>query len=244
MRRGRCRSSVCPEGRARLEAPASTRPFPTSPGAAWSIARHGFFGHRLGWLASVAQKGRMRSSPQRKPRPPLDAAKLNELALAYVGRFATTRAKLRSYLLRKVRERGWDDGPAADVEALAQRFAEQGYVDDAAYALAKSRSLTGRGYGLMRVEQSLRGAGVEEADGDPARQFAKEDCVAAALRFAERRRLGPFANEPLDRPGRERAIAKMVRAGHAFDLARTIVALPPGAPVDRLSLGDEQAYTD
>src|SRR5678816_4043514 len=110
----------------------------------------------------------MRSSPQRKPRPPLDAAKLNELALAYVGRFATTRAKLKTYLARKVRERGWDGGSAIDLEALAERFAEQGYVDDAAYALSKSRSLTGRGYGLRRVDQSLRMAGVEDEDAAPA----------------------------------------------------------------------------
>ena len=45
----------------------------------------------------------MRLAKQRKPRPPLNSEKLNELALAYVGRFATTRAKLRSYLKRKVR---------------------------------------------------------------------------------------------------------------------------------------------
>ena len=55
------------------------------------------------------------------------------------------------------------------VDALAERFAAQGYVDDAAYALSKSRSLTGRGYGARRVEQSLRIAGVEEADAKPAR---------------------------------------------------------------------------
>ena len=67
----------------------------------------------------------MRSSPQRKPRPPLNGETLNELALAYVGRFATTRAKLRSYLTRKVRERGWYDGPAVDLEVLAERFNQQ-----------------------------------------------------------------------------------------------------------------------
>ena len=38
-----------------------------------------------------------------------------------------------------------------DLDVLADRFAEHGYVDDAAYALAKSRSLTGRGYGKRRV---------------------------------------------------------------------------------------------
>ena len=180
----------------------------------------------------------MRHDRQRRPRPPLSSEKLHELALAYVGRFATTRAKLRTYLSRKVRERGWDDGPAPDFEAIAERFAAQGYVDDAAYALSKSRSLTGRGYGVRRVEQSLRTAGVEEQDAVPARENAKADRVEAALRFAERRRLGPFASEPADRKGRERALATMVRAGHGFGLARAIVDLRPGAEINLMELAD------
>jgi regulatory protein len=182
----------------------------------------------------------MRSSSKRKPRPPLNAKKLNELALAYVGRFATTRAKLRSYLVRKMRERGWDGGPAVDLEALAERFAEQGYVDDAAYALSKSRSLTVRGYGVRRVDQSLRLAGVEEPDAAPARDLAYSDAVESALRFAERRHLGPFASEAADRKMRERALGAMIRAGHSFSLARAIVDLPPGAEIDIEELSENR----
>jgi regulatory protein len=185
----------------------------------------------------------MRLSPQRKPRPPLNREKLSELALAYVGRFATTRAKLRSYLKRKVRERGWDGGPAADIDGLAERFAAQGYVDDAAYALSKSRSLTGRGYGLRRVEQSLHTAGVDEADGTAARDLARTDSVESALRFAERRRLGPFANQVGDRKSRERALAAMIRAGHGFGLARAILDLPPGTEIDVTNLSESNDLT-
>ena len=179
----------------------------------------------------------MRSSTKRKPRPPLDAAKLNELALAYVGRFATTRAKLKTYLARKVRERGWD-GPPLDLDALAERFATQGYVDDAAYALSKSRSLTARGYGLRRVDQSLHIAGVEEADAAPAQDFARSEAIDSALRFAERRHFGPFAREAVDRKLIERALGAMIRAGHNYRLARAILDLPPGAEIDVAELSE------
>src|SRR5437763_1626520 len=111
------------------------------------------------------KNGVMTRPGPRRPSPPLDESKLNELALRYVGRFATTRAKLRSYLARKVRERGWDGAREPDPVRIAERFAEQGYVDDAAYALAKSEALTGRGYGKRRVVEKLRAAGVEEDDG-------------------------------------------------------------------------------
>ncbi len=165
--------------------------------------------------------------------PPLDESKLNELTLRYVGRFSTTRAKLRSYLAHKIRERGWDGSREPDLAEIAERFAERGYIDDAAYALAKSEALTGRGYGKRRVVEGLRAAGVDEEDGVRAREHADAEAVAAALRFARRRRIGPFAAQALRDPKeREKALGAMVRAGHSFSLARAIIALAPGAEID------------
>ncbi|HEU0066334.1 MAG TPA: RecX family transcriptional regulator, partial [Sphingomonas sp.] len=55
---------------------------------------------------------------------------------------------------------------------------------------------------------------------------------ASALAFARRRRIGPWAREAPDRAAADKQIAAMLRAGHRFDLARRIVALPPGDPPD------------
>lgn len=169
--------------------------------------------------------------PRRRQRslPPLDENKLNELALRYVSRFATTRAKLRSYLARKLRERSWDGVGEPDLERIAERFAHQGYVDDQSYALAKSRSLTDRGYGKRRVLEALRAAGVDEDEGGPARQHAEEEAVASALRFARRRRIGPFGSSELRDPKeRDKALGAMIRAGHSFEIAKAIISLRPG----------------
>jgi regulatory protein len=169
----------------------------------------------------------------RRERPPLDQKKLEELALRYVERFATTRAKLRDYLRRKLRERGWKGETEPDLETIGEQFAGLGYVDDAGYALSKARSLAGRGYGKRRLVQQMRVAGVAESDGEAARAHADEEAVSSALRFAERRRLGPFAQTAARDPSdREKALAAMVRAGHSFDLARAIIALEPGAEVN------------
>lgn len=173
-------------------------------------------------------------APPRSPRRPrpLDSKRLAELALRYVGRYATTRAKLRAYLARKIRERGWSDTAEPDLDRLAARFCELGYVDDLAYALAKSQALSSRGYGKRRLEEKLRIAGIDEADGAEARDDADARAVDSALRFAERRRIGPYGPSDGDPKQREKAIAAMVRAGHPFSLARAIVALGPGAAVD------------
>lgn len=178
----------------------------------------------------------MRARSSRQPRPPLDEARLNELALAYVARFATSRAKLAAYLQRKVRERGWEGAGEAPIAALVEKAARAGYVDDAAFALSKARSLTARGYGGGRVDQALRAAGIDEADGAGARDHIAGEAVEAALRFARRRRIGPFAAQAADPAQREKALAAMIRAGHGFGLAKAILALPPGAEPDPQAL--------
>jgi regulatory protein len=173
--------------------------------------------------------------------PQLNDSSLQELALRYVGKYATTRAKLRSYLSRKLRERGWSAEKQPDLHALAERFAELGYVNDAAYALSKSRALSARGYGKRRLGDTLRLDGVDERDQAAAHALADEEAVSAALRFAQRKRLGPFAATAADPRQREKWIASMIRAGHGLALARTISAMAPGAGIELDSLR-EQLY--
>lgn len=172
--------------------------------------------------------GALRPYRPQRARPPLDRAGLERLALHYAGRYATTRAKLAAYLLRKLGERGWSEEAEPPVPALVERFAELGYVDDQAFAAARSAALQRRGYGARRVDIALKLAGIGEEDGEAARADAHEGAWRAALRFAERKRIGPFAPEPLDRPARQRALAAMLRAGHEIEMARRLLDARPG----------------
>lgn len=176
--------------------------------------------------ASEQQQGRGRRG--RKAPRPLGAESLGELAVHYVARFATSRARLRTYLARKLRERGWEGEREPDVDGLVQRLAGQGFVDDRAFADAKAGSLLRRGYGGRRVRVALSQAGIEQADREGAEQAVEAEAERAALRFAERRRIGPYASERMEREQRARALAAMVRAGHDFDLSRRIVEALPG----------------
>jgi len=130
------------------------------------------------------------------------------------------------------------------LEALATRFSELGYVDDSAYALAKSQSLSSRGYGKRRLEEKLRLAGIGEEDGTAARVHADSQAIDAALRFAQRRRIGPFGSNDCDAGQREKAIGAMVRAGHSFALARAIVSWPKGTEIDRDEIADRAGLVD
>lgn len=155
------------------------------------------------------------------PRP-IDAARLDELALAYVARFATSRAKLEAYLHRKLRERGWAGEGEPAIGALTDRLVAAGYIDDEAFARAKSGSLLRRGYGARRVDQALGAAGIAEGLRDEVRP-AESVARRAALALARKRGFGPFGAVALDRAGRERQVAAMMRAGHPLDSARQLV---------------------
>ena len=161
-------------------------------------------------------------------RPPYTGDALEQAALAYAARYATTRARLRAYLLRKLRERGWGEAGEPPVDHLVERMAALGYVDDGAFASARAAVLGRRGYGERHVAAALRAAGIDEEDSAGARAAAREGAWDAALRFAQRRRIGPFAAVEPDRAGREKALAAMLRAGHSPALAKRLIAAPPG----------------
>ncbi len=178
--------------------------------------------------------GRDRQALKRTRRSPapLDAARLNELALTYVARFATSAAKLQQYLKRKLRERGWEGEGEPDLTALVDRYVELGYVDDESFARAKAGSLLRRGYGARRVSEALGQAGIAETIREDVRP---DDATQrqAALALARKRRFGPFSREDLSAERRQKQIAAMLRAGHPLDSARQIVDATSEAAVEQ-----------
>lgn len=163
---------------------------------------------------------------QRRPRTapkPLDAASLNALAMAYVGRYATTRGKLVRYLERKLRERGAEDGALPDVQAIADRMVAYRYVDDAGFAVNRAEALSARGYGERRVRGALAQAGVDREIVDQALPPDDVRARTSADTYARRRRFGPYAHIPVDRDILRKQLAAMLRAGHDYATALTVL---------------------
>ena len=171
--------------------------------------------------AMVTKPGTYQRKEKRPPKP-LDPRRLNDLALHYVARFATSAAKLEDYLRRKLRERGWDGEDDPDLGGLVGKLVAAGYIDDEAYARAKSGALLRRGFGNRRIGQALSAAGIAEEIRTEVRAGVAVE-RSAALALATKRRFGPFGGAELDRPARDKQIAAMLRAGHSFDTARALV---------------------
>lgn len=169
----------------------------------------------------------------RRPGGPLKKSSLENAALYYLERHASSVEGLRRVLARRVeraaREQRCDRDEAAGwIEDIVIRFARSGLVDDRLFAEGKVASRRRRGESSRRIRMALREKGVDPAlidevlageDGDD-RHAAEQE---AAWRLARRRRLGPY-RAPDERAGqRHRDLAAMARAGFDLDTARTVI---------------------
>jgi regulatory protein len=183
-----------------------------------------------------------RNKPTDRTKKPLDAAKLDELALAYVARFATSKGKLARYLSRKLSESKWIDAQNGEeaIAAAIEKMERLKYLDDQQYAQMKSGAMMRRGLGINRVKAQLRFDGVSDDDRERALAIDGKDAVLAALRFAQRKRLGPFGAETLsDRAQYEKKVAAFLRAGHPMRLAREILSMDPMDAPDVMDIADQ-----
>ena len=171
----------------------------------------------------MAQKWRVPRSTSIRNIPAHSRESLERLALRYVERYATTRMKLTRYLERKLYERGWGGEDAPPVAAIVERMAELGYVNDRQFAEMRAGALARRGYGKRRVRADLAASGIAADDSEEVLRQSDEAAKEAALHFARRKRLGPFADKEDDANSYRRAFAAMARAGHPLDIIKEIL---------------------
>ncbi|MBL4689981.1 MAG: regulatory protein RecX [Rhodospirillales bacterium] len=175
-------------------------------------------------------------SEQQKPRwkIPRKATSryLQNSALHYLSRFATSSANLKQVMMRKVLRsaKHHDTDPAEGlvlVEDMIARFLHSGLLDDGAYARARAASLHRRGNSSRIIRGKLKQKGLDDDDiGHALAALSLDDEDperTAAIRFARRRRLGPFSVRQLDDEAREKHLAAMARAGFSYDMARRII---------------------
>jgi regulatory protein len=136
---------------------------------------------------------------------------MRRAAVDYLSKHSSSTANLRAVLERKARRRIED--PEADIASLVgpavQFCVEQGFVDDVAYAETKVAAAARKGVSSRKVAMQLRSKGVDaEHVADALREV---DDLAAAVRFARKRRVGPWRTT--DEPDRDRELGKLARQG-------------------------------
>lgn len=194
---------------------------------------------------TAREAGPARARARRAPRP-ITRGYLENVALAYLARFAATAKGLETVLMRRVSRSAAHHGSdpadgAALVRALVARYRDAGLIDDGAFAEARARTLHQRGLPLRAIALRLRQKGVGVADIDRALAQLAEDAAlpggeppdraaldtAAARAYARRRRLGPWRTPARRAEMRERDLAALARAGFSYGVARAALDGPP-----------------
>jgi regulatory protein len=188
--------------------------------------------------APAAGKRRRGRRPPRKITPKY----LNNVALWYLERYASSAANLRRVLMRRVHKscahHGDDVAAAAEmVDELVARFAASGLIDDRQYAVARAHSLHRRGLAARRIRAQLFAKGLEPEDVaaalDALAAESPDPEFDAACAYARRRRLGPWGRPEGREDRREKELASMGRAGFTWELARRIIDADDPTEFDR-----------
>ena len=169
------------------------------------------------------------------------AKSLENAALHYLQRFSSSSANLRRVLLRRIERARRADATVADnaeaaIDGIVEKFQRLKLIDDAAYAAGKAISLRRRGSSRRTIGGKLRLAGIDLDQIDRAIEAADDELapaqssdegpdaeLRAALRLAERRRLGPYRPAAEREERRARDLAALARAGFGYDIARRVI---------------------
>ena len=193
-----------------------------------------------------AARGRSKRGPS-EPGPAPTRASLHEAALAYLGRGAATADSVKKTLERRIGNwarrsvrAGRDaEGIAGDaakarelIEEIVGRLREVGLVNDATFAENRARRMSDAGRSRRAISAHLAQKGVDAAT---VREAVPHDAGAelgAALQFARRRRIGPFADEAdvlTDREERRaverKALGTLARAGFDWNVCDRVMRM-------------------
>lgn len=178
--------------------------------------------------------------------------RLRRAALHYLERYASSEANLRRVLARKLRRWAAADAgsepeaaaeiddprsAAAEIDAVVAHCRRLGFLDDKAYAETKVASGRRKGLSSRRIAAGLAAKGVDREAAATALSADEVDDAVAALRFARRKRLGPWRTRTVvdPREADRRDVAALCRNGYSLGVARRVVGLDRDAAEARLA---------
>jgi regulatory protein len=176
-----------------------------------------------------------KASRTRKPPKKISEQYLYNAGLAYLEKFPASTMHFQKVMLRKIDRscRHHQDQNKAHCIALLektlQKFMQQGLLNDDLYLQGMVNSLRARGLSRVVIINKLQQKGLKADAIENALKLyndQKEEIDAdftAAIRFAKRKRLGPFRK--IIEANKNKELGALARAGFSFDIAQKIINL-------------------
>lgn len=184
----------------------------------------------------------MSETPYKKKRKKRDPRKitpsyLNNYAMFYLERFSSSSANLKKILMRRVNKsvpfHGEPSMEAATtmVDDVVTKLLDLNIIDDALYAKSRTTSFRRAGNSKRQISAKLFAKGLETDQieaaitvVDKAHAFENPE-LSAAIRYAQRRRIGPYRTRPSTDPDQaKKDLAKLARGGFSFEIAKKALA--------------------
>lgn len=158
--------------------------------------------------------------------------RLKNIALYYLKRFESSVDNLRQVLRRRVNDYArqtpdFDKNEAYQwIEDILSDFERLNYLDDERYTRFKVQNYLAAGKPERYIKIKLQQKGVASAIVEKLVAEAEYDPHAMALKWARKKRIGPFREKEEDRrANRQKDMASLIRAGFDYDVACEILGL-------------------
>ncbi|MTI45838.1 regulatory protein [Roseibium hamelinense] len=171
----------------------------------------------------------MADSIERKKRKLPTEERLQRAALHYLDRYVSSSANLRRVLERKVIKAARDHGTSPQdyiglIDTVVEKCERTGLIDDTRYAETKLASMRRKGRSERQIKQYLSSKGVSPETVSSVLEQDGTSEMEAAIRYAQRRRLGPFSDPSKRAARQEKDMAALCRAGFSYAISRRVIA--------------------
>lgn len=177
-------------------------------------------------------------APARKAPRKMTQKRLENIAIYYLQRYASSAENLRRVLLRRTDKALHVHGGDREevqrwIDDIIKRMIRSDVLNDARYALGRATALRRLGRAPAKIRAQLAAKGVSRSIIDDVlaetavTDTGEDAALEAALAYARRRRLGPFSEKPDThdeiRAQNKKHLAALARAGFTYDVARRVM---------------------
>ena len=158
---------------------------------------------------------------------------LRDLAYSYLEKYSPSKQQLKVFLLKKyltkIKGTKSKKEVSSIIDEIVVNLEKNKILNDEMYSDSKARIFLRRGYSLNKINQSLRGKGIEEKfiklSIDKIKENQIEPDFVSALKLCKRRRIGPLRPKTNRELFYKKDMGILARGGFNFELSKRVLDL-------------------
>ena len=158
---------------------------------------------------------------------------LKDLAYGYLEKYSPSKQQLKVFLLKKylTKIKGVQSKKEVTtiIDEILENLEKNSLLNDELYSDSKARMFLRRGYSLNKINQALRGKGIDSEFIKKSIDKIKEDKIepdfVSAIKLCKRRRIGPLRPQANRELFYKKDMGILARGGFSFELSKRVLNL-------------------